>query len=120
MKIVHVDDSEIFRESLKRLLLQINNIKIFATANGVKEGIELIKKEKPDLTILDFQMKDGTAIDVLKAINKFKLQHVVVLSNYSDQQYKDAAFKNGATQYFDKNNDMFELIDFLKEIIVLN
>ncbi len=115
MKIVHVDDSEIFRESLKRLLFDIGQIEIKATADGVKDGIELIKQEKPELLILDFQLKDGTAIDILKIINTDEIENIIVLSNYGDDLYKQTALKYGATQYFDKNNDMFELLDFLKE-----
>jgi threonine synthase len=68
-RIVIVDDTAEARRLIRRILQSQGDFAIFEATNG-KEGIELIKRELPDLIILDLMMPemDGFAVmDVLKA-----------------------------------------------------
>ncbi|MDO9261254.1 MAG: response regulator, partial [Flavobacteriaceae bacterium] len=45
-------------------------INIIGTADSVKDGIELIEKNNPELVFLDIQINGGTGFDLLDYFNK--------------------------------------------------
>ena len=61
MKIIIIDDEERARKSIADIIkFSQHNLGVVAEADGVKKGIEAIKKHKPDLILLDIDMPDGT------------------------------------------------------------
>jgi len=61
LKILVVDDEPEARELLKYMLQESDGVSVVGTAGDVDEALELQKKEKPHLVLLDIQMpgKDG-------------------------------------------------------------
>jgi len=79
-------------------------------ANSVTTGISNIKFEKYSLILLDINLPDFNGFEVLKFLNKNKINiSVIVISAYSDKNSKLQAFKLGANDYMVKPIDPEEL-----------
>lgn len=117
-KVLLVDDSLEMRNSLKQLLQIINGVEVVGEAEDIVDAKKLVLDLKPDIIILDYQLKTGTGIDVLDFIRNRKLDiTTIVLSNYTDKKYRDLALKNGAIAYLEKSLETEELIDSILSIV---
>jgi len=65
MKILIVDDHTIFRDGLKRVLLDEFKTAIFGDAGNAAEALKQVWKEKWDLVLLDITMHGRSGLDVL-------------------------------------------------------
>lgn len=104
------DDHKIFRKGVILSLRPFTNIKfIFEAENGV-DLLEGLKKEKPDIVLMDLRMPVKDGIETTKAISKLYPQiKVIVLSMYEDERFVFHLMENGANGYLLKNAEPNEI-----------
>lgn len=92
-----IDDEENGRLNLARLAQEYcPELHLIGEASGVNEAIEIIKLKKPQLLLLDIEMKDGTGFDVLEACQQYQ-HEVIFVTAYN--QYGINAIKFSAIDY---------------------
>lgn len=118
LKIFIVDDALSIRDSLKKLLSKLNFINIIGEAGSIAEAKKNLSQVKPDITILDLNLPDGSGIELLKEIKTGPNSHtVIMLTNYSAEQYRKKSIENGADYFLDKSTEfenVKEILDLLK------
>ena len=99
MKILIVEDDKIIREGISEYLSEFGYIIIEA-----KDGREALSKFNNDinLIILDIQIPYVNGLDVLKEIRKKSKLPILILTAFSDEEYKIDAFTNFADGYVEK------------------
>jgi DNA-binding NarL/FixJ family response regulator len=113
-KILIADDSSLFRDRIKSLLNSINNNSVVYEAENGVEALQLIMEKEPDLAILDIRMPEMNGIEVLKKIREMGLRtKVCMLTNFPYKQYKDKCLEEGADYFFDKNQDIHQILDVI-------
>lgn len=113
MEIVIIDDEARARKSIADILKYHSlNIEVVAEADGVKTGIEAIKKHKPDLVLLDIDMPDGTGFDLLKAMDYIDFK-IIFITAY--QEFAVKAFEFSAIDYILKPADPKKLLDAISK-----
>ncbi|MCC5924722.1 MAG: response regulator transcription factor [Crocinitomicaceae bacterium] len=95
MRCLIIDDERLAREELKSLLKHYGEIEIIGEAKNATEGIELIKKENPDLIFLDIQMPEMNGFEMLKQLDE--IPQVIFITAYDE--YAIDAFKVKALDY---------------------
>jgi len=93
-----------------------NNCKeIIVTGQGasVKEGINLVKKHKPDLLLLDISMPDGTGFDLLRQIPESEFEVIFITGH---DEFAIEAFKFSAIDYLLKPFAFQDLDDALRKV----
>lgn len=104
---VVVDDEERSRNYLFKIIgRHCPELFILGTAANMKEGVELINREKPQLIFLDIEMPDGTGFDVLQEITPYNCE-VIFVTGYNDHAIR--AIKVDALDYLLKPLDTDEL-----------
>lgn len=84
IKVVIVDDNEIFSFSLESLLnAGFDNLDIVGKAYSVKNAIDVIRNVQPDLIFLDIDLPDGSGFDVLTELRDYKFEVVFTTSHQS-------------------------------------
>lgn len=114
-KILIVEDETTLRKSLSEFLTA-EGFEVLEAADGEK-GLELAKKEKPDLVVLDIILprKDGyEVLSELKVDEGTKNIPVILLTNLEKPEDIDRAFEKGANTYLVKSN--YKLEDVAKRI----
>ena len=87
--------------------------------NG-NEAIEKIISIMPDIILLDINIPGTSGFDILKWIHdSYKHIKVVMLSNHSQQEYRDLAFNLGADYFLDKASEFEKIPAVLSEIYKL-
>lgn len=115
-KILLCEDEEFVARSYMRKL-QFEGYTVLHAHNG-KEGLELMRKEKPDLILLDLMMPLKNGFEVLKemmADDELKNITVIVASNLGQRTDIDEATRLGAKDYIVKSNvSLRELVEKVK------
>ncbi|MGC2235425.1 MAG: response regulator transcription factor [Pyrinomonadaceae bacterium] len=107
-----VDDSELLRARLVKMLSEIDGVEIVGQASNAAEAIEGIRTLKPKIVILDIQMPGGSGLKVLKAIKKEKNPPLtLMLTNHSYPQYRKKCMQLGADFFLDKTKDFDNLLN---------
>lgn len=112
-----VDDHELVRDGIKSLLEDQDGIKVIDEgANGL-EAIELLKRNKPDLMIVDIRMPEMNGIEVVKYITEHHASvKTLVLSMHDSEEYVVKAIEAGSDGYMLKGASKTE---FLKAITTI-
>ncbi len=88
------------------------------TAFNGKTGLQLAKKERPDLMLLDIKMPGMDGIEVLKKIKKMKKEITVIMfTAFGTLETAREAMKLGAYDYVTKPVDLFLLKSLVKEVL---
>jgi two-component system, LytTR family, response regulator len=97
LKAVIIEDQEHFRE-INRELLQSNfpDIKIVGETGSVDAAVELVKKECPDLVLLDIEINGGTGFHLLQRVKPYNFM-VIFITAYDEYALK--AIKFSALDY---------------------
>ena len=115
--ILVVDDSPSLRKDLQKLLHPIKSLKIIGEAIDFAGAVRQCSDLKPDIMILDIGLKNGTGIEVLAKTKKFSPAPIIIMfSNYSNGAFQKAAKRLGADYFFDKTNDVENLVSTLIDL----
>jgi len=105
-----VDDSEVLRARLVKLLSAVEGVSIVGQAGTAAEAIEGIRQVRPRVVILDIQMPGGSGLEVLKAVKgEAGAPIVLLLTNHPYPQYRAKCFALGADYFLDKTRDFDKL-----------
>jgi len=115
IKVLVVDDHSIVKDGLCEILSREDDIDVVGTASDGREAIDLVKKLKPDVVLLDIDMPvmDGvTATRIIK--DEVIGTEIIMLSMYDDEKNIFEAIKAGATGYILKSVPREELLKSIR------
>ena len=110
-KFLLIEDSKSLAEVLSGVL-KLRGIEVFVASDGVS-GIEMAKKEKPDLILLDLMLPKISGYDVCKKLKEDNTTWripVVVMSTLSKPEQIDRAKAAGADHFIKKPYNLDETI----------
>ncbi|MCX5781134.1 MAG: response regulator [Elusimicrobia bacterium] len=110
-----VDDENVIRDFFSRVLTRYNVL----TASSGEEALDVIKKDKPDLVLLDIKMPGIGGIETLRKIKEIDINIVVImLSAFSTLEDNLAAARLGAYTSISKPFDLEEMQSVIKVAMV--
>lgn len=110
---VIIDDELPIREFISQIVSEYSDdAEVVGTADSVNSGIQLIREKNPKLVIIDIQLLDGTAFDLLEKLvePKFAVIFITAFENYAVK-----AFKISAVDYILKPIHIDELLAAIKK-----
>lgn len=119
MKLLITDDQNSVHMFFDRMLHyeKLGITRVFHAGNG-QEALEIIKKEWPELIILDIRMPVMDGISLLKMIDEFTFEHrVMILSAYDEFEYAKKCMQFGVKDYLLKPIDIREVKKLLEQSI---
>ena len=111
-----IDDDKsirwVFEKALARTTLH------FKTFSSIKDALEVIEKEEPQVIVSDIRMPQGSGLELLQVI-KENYAHipVIIMTAYSDLESAVAAFQGGAFEYLAKPFDVDQAIEIIHRAI---
>jgi two-component system chemotaxis response regulator CheY len=116
-RILIVDDSEYFRETLIDFFMDAGHT-VAGEAKDGAEGFEMYKSLRPDLTTMDITMPVMDGIEALRKIIEFDPEARVIMASASAQSPKvNEALILGAYEFMPKPFDNDKLLEVITEIL---
>lgn len=104
-KLLVIDDENGILEEIKTYFEE-EGFQVFIADNG-EEGIQLLKRERPDVALVDMKLPDMSGLLVLKiAKESSPLTKVIVNTGYVDQAIIDQAEELGRDVFLQKPFDL--------------
>jgi two-component system, NarL family, response regulator DegU len=117
IRILIVDDHEIFCESLAFLLSIRGEAEIVGTANSGEEALKKVERLCPDVILMDIEMKGLDGIETTRKLKeRFPDLPVVMLTMHSDEQYVVEAIKAGAKGYVLKDYSSTSIMEAIRSV----
>lgn len=105
MKIIIIDDDAIVAASMKTILTCDNEVEVLALGYDGKEAVSLYKEWKPDIILMDIQMKEMSGLEAAKEIKDIdENAKIILLTTFLDDGYVRDALQVGASGYILKQD----------------
>ena len=116
-KIVIIDDHQLFREGVKRILEFEKSFQVVAEGDDGSEALGLVQENHPDVVIMDINMPQMNGVEATRElIEKYPNTKVIILSIHDDENYVTHALKTGASGYLLKEMDADALIEAVRVV----
>ncbi|QNF27210.1 response regulator [Metabacillus elymi] len=116
-KIVIIDDHQLFREGVKRILDFEPSFEVVAEGDDGEEALAIVEAHKPDVVIMDINMPKVNGVEATKQLIEANADtKVIILSIHDDENYVTHALKTGARGYLLKEMDADTLIEAVKVV----
>ncbi|HEV2278515.1 MAG TPA: response regulator transcription factor [Acidobacteriaceae bacterium] len=117
IKILIVDDHHIVRQGLVALLKTVPGFHVQAEAADGEQAVELFRKHRPDVTLMDLRMPKMNGVDAITKIREMVPgARIVVLTTFDGDEDIYRALQAGAKGYLLKGMDLTELSDAIRSV----
>ena len=117
IKVLIADDHALFRDGLKRIFNETEDIDVVAEAVDGKDILKKIREYEWDIILLDINLPDINGLDILKRILSASAPAcILVLSMYPEEEYAIRAIRSGASGYLTKDSPTDQLINVIRRL----
>ncbi|HDY89847.1 MAG TPA: response regulator transcription factor [bacterium] len=111
IKILLADSHAVVRESFRSRLDDVPDMEVVGETEDGPSTVELVRKTKPDLVIVDIEMPNTKTIELIQQIKSESPDtNILILTNNLDSHSVCSVIKKGASGYLLKECDFAELI----------
>lgn len=117
-RIFIVDDHPIVRKGLAQLIDQEPDLIVCGDAEDAETALELLKKAKPDLAIVDISLQGIDGIELTKLIKtRFDSIPVLVVSMHDESLFAERALRVGARGYIMKQEAIEKMMEAIRKVL---
>ena len=117
LRLLIIDDHPLFRKGAAQIIAMASEFELVGEASGGAEGLELARRHKPDMILLDLNMKDMSGIEVLAALRDVLPDTRIVMLTVSDEAADlVAVLRAGADGYLLKEDSDTELLPAIAKV----
>ncbi len=119
LTVVIADDSAPVAEMLIELVTVPGRIEVVGVADTQAAAVDAIRRLRPDVVVLDLQLKTGSGTEVIRAVRAqpdLASTRIFVTSNHTSPQLRAGCIQLGAEAYFDKVKELGELGEALARL----
>lgn len=117
IRVLLVDDHRIVREGLAHVIDRQPDMRIAGAAATEEEAIQLYRQHRPDLTIMDLQLRGGSGVNAIRTIrSEDPCARIVVLTMMRGDEDIHRALEAGALTYLLKDTAIEDLTRIIREV----
>ena len=117
VRVIIVEDYKLTRVGLRYALNEIENINVIAEAQNAEIGLELIKKEQPDVVLMDLGLPGINGLEATSQVQAISPNtKVIILTSHDREEEVIASLGSGANGYCLKDIDPNTLSDVIKNV----
>jgi len=117
IRLALAEDHTIVRWALREALGKADDIEVVGEAGTAAETLEMVKRDRPDVLLLDLSLPDSSGYDLLNEMRSIETSPlVVVLTWHAEPSYAARAIAAGAHGYLTKSAGPEELIEAIRAV----
>ncbi|MFJ8017719.1 response regulator [Streptomyces sp. NPDC096339] len=116
IRVVLVDDQPLIRTGLRVLIADTPDLEVVGEAGDGAEAVELVRRLRPDVVIMDIRMPGTDGIEATRRINADPQRRtlVLVLTTFDDDEYVYGALRAGASGFLVKDMPLETILDGIR------
>jgi len=117
IRVLSVDDHPLLREGLAAIINNQTDMSVVAEAANAGEALQRFREHRPDVTLMDLRLPDGSGIDAMIAIRaEFADARIIMLTTFEGDVEIQRALEAGARGYLLKSMPPRELLDVIRQV----
>lgn len=117
IRVLIADDHAMILEGLSAMIGRQPDMRVVAEAANGREAVELWKKYRPDVTLLDLRMPELDGVGAISELRKLDAgARIIVLTTYDTDEHIYRAIKAGAKSYLLKDARREELLESIRRV----
>lgn len=116
IKIVIAEDQKMLLGAFGSLLNLEDDMEVVGKAENGEEAVELVKKLKPDVCIMDIEMPGKSGLEAAEELKDFDCK-VIILTTFARTGYFQRALKAGISGYLLKDSPSEELAGSIRNVM---
>jgi DNA-binding NarL/FixJ family response regulator len=115
IRVVLVEDNQVFREALELLLGLRSDLEVVATVGEGSAAAEVVRQHKPDVVVMDYRLPGIDGVQATKAVREAAPDVAVVcLTASANPRERDALFEAGAVACLSKDQELDEIVEAIR------
>jgi len=112
-----VEDHQILVDAIELMLRMNGEFKFVGSAPNLAESYEMVRRESPDILLLDINLPDGNGYELVpRVIETSPTTHVVILTSYTDEDTIMRAVDIGVSGFLPKSVSLSDFLDALHKV----
>ncbi len=117
IRVLIADDHRLFRQGLRQICETLGQFEVVGEAENGQEAVELARRLKPDVVLMDIQMPVLDGVEATRLITADNpAVRVIILTMYKQDRYVFEAIKAGARGYLLKDVDEQEFVEAVRAV----
>ena len=118
LKVMIVDDHEVFRKGLHNLVSRIDSFRVVAEASGIRDALILLEQRPVDLILLDLSLLDSSGIETVHRLKNGHISpDIIIISASTDDDILLDAIMAGVSGYITKDTPAVDIIKALQRYL---
>ena len=117
ISVVLVEDHEVTRQGIRAILAGLDDVRVVGETDSAPSAINLVNQVHPDVVVLDILLRQGTGMDVSRAVNRnVPAPKILVFTAHSDDRYVGALVKLGVNGFLLKTASAEQIVGAIHEV----
>jgi DNA-binding NarL/FixJ family response regulator len=117
IRVFSVDDHPLLREGIAAIIDNQPDMVMVAQAANSQDAIQQFRKHRPDVTLMDLRLPDGSGIETMIAIRaEFPDARIIMLTTFEGDVEIKNALESGARGYILKSMPPKELVEVIRQV----
>jgi NarL family two-component system response regulator LiaR len=117
IRLLVVDDQTVVREGLVAILANYSDVEVIGQAADGIQAIEIVKREKPDVVLLDMVMPNQDGLATIPKIKETAPNtRILVVTGFAENDLVYQAIKRGALGYILKDATRDQLLQAIRDV----
>lgn len=117
INVMLVDDHDLVRTGIRRLLDDIDGIKVVAEAGNGEQAISQVRNKRPDVILMDVSMPGIGGLEATRKITRsLPDMKIIAVTIHDDDPFPARLLEAGASGYITKGCDIREIINAIRSV----
>ena len=117
INVMLVDDHDLVRSGIKRILTDVGDIEVVAEAGSGEQAVRQARKIRPDVILMDLSMPGIGGMEATRKITRSMPDaKIIAVTIHEDEPFPARLLEAGAVGYLTKGCDVREIIDAIKSV----
>ncbi len=118
IKVLLVDDHQLVRSGINRILQDAEGIDVIGEASSGEEAISLTREVKPNVVLMDVSMPGIGGIEATRKLLRVdESLKIIALTVYADEPYPTSLLEAGASGYLTKGCEVSEIVNAINTVM---